>query len=250
MCPRLIKWLLRRRDRPGQGLVEFAIAVPVFLLFVFGIMQAVLIYKAYLAVNQAATDATHVLAAQSSDPPADGNTVHADALGLNALGRALATQDLNSIVSVDVARVDQVGNPFTIQVTASDLLVGGSLPSPGQTFTEDNNYKITKPFGGQSCPVGQFYLTNALAPTSGSVYWKPCAPPWDGTKYDSLANQNGRHDIRCTEDTIKVTVKYRYASISFPVHYDIVLTGQDSTSLEPRAFLGNAGTQNQLGGCN
>ncbi|MGH2387696.1 MAG: TadE/TadG family type IV pilus assembly protein, partial [Chloroflexota bacterium] len=78
-------------------MVEFAICIPVFLLFVFGIFQAVLIYKTQLALNQAAMDAAQVISAQSSDDVNDSSGALADAGGLAALRAGLASVDLSNL---------------------------------------------------------------------------------------------------------------------------------------------------------
>src|SRR3954453_9735738 len=63
--------MIRRRQRSGQALVEFALAIPLFLGFVFAIIQIGLVFIAYyseaemalresrwLAINANATDST------------------------------------------------------------------------------------------------------------------------------------------------------------------------------------------------
>jgi Flp pilus assembly protein TadG len=236
----------------GQSAVEFAIVVPVFVIMVLGIFQAVMVYKTYLAVNQAASDAAHVLAAQSTqgDQYANGAYQDADAQGLAAIRAALAGDGWGNIISVDV--VNMTGGVMnTVSVTGSDTLINPPLAG-AQTVSLDNNYTVTPPASGQTnCQVDQFWLTNALAPAtvSSNPYWEPCSPPWNGTAWSSATNQNGRHDMRCFEDVIAVTVKYRYTDSMFPVRWGLTLTGNASTTIEPRAFIGNAGTQNQLGAC-
>lgn len=239
------------RGRPGQALVEFALAVPVFLLLIFGTIQAVLVYKAYSALNQAATDAAHVLAAQASDGDPGGLYTQADARALGYLRAALTSLDLTRIGTVDIFSMDQAGRPklasdgTTSTITRSKDLAT-ALGSP-VALTLDNTYTYGSTSISPPCPVDQFYLSDPA--TGVSSAFNACALPWNGAEWNKVDNQNGRHDQRCDEETVGVKVTYTYASISWPFAFKLTLTGQDSTTLEPRQFLGNASFQAAIGTC-
>lgn len=49
--------LLRRPQNWGQGLVEFALVLPILLLVIFLIIEGALLLQAYLAVQHAAREA-------------------------------------------------------------------------------------------------------------------------------------------------------------------------------------------------
>jgi len=177
------------KARRGQSMVEFVIAVPVFLLLLFGIFQAVLIYKAQLALNQAASDAAQVISAQSSDG-APGNPLYtnpdlqADTPALAAIRAALSTMDLrnlsdvcldgtsppcsggNSAAGIDIYSDDGSGNPANILVNNShdlsaafdsmhDSGAGSACPpvaNPAfECVTLDNHYVYQQ--NSSTCPV-------------------------------------------------------------------------------------------------
>ena len=282
------QWLSRRPSRRGQTAAEFALVISVFLLLVFGIFQAVLIYRAQLALNQAATDAARALSSQSSDGAVAGGNQAADAAGLAALRAAMTTLDLRNISGlcpdgttpnyastpacanggkasgVDVFSDDGSGNPSTWSpVRASSDMTNSPRPAANAyAITLDNHY-VYAPSSAQ-CPSDQFSLTNnidaanpipASAIVSGSGgNWNTCSLPWNGQPFDptytAYGNQNGRHDQRCDEDSLAVTIRYNYFSFAFPVHWAIQLTASTSLPLEPRQYLGNsASVQTTTGTC-
>ncbi|MGH2343869.1 MAG: TadE/TadG family type IV pilus assembly protein [Chloroflexota bacterium] len=265
----------------GQTMVEFAICIPVFMLFVFGIFQAVLIYKTQLALNQAATDAAQVLAAQSSNGAPTGVASQADAPALAALRSALTTSDLGNLSGmcsdgseptynaashiqscangsttsgVDVFSDDGTGNPKTWSVDTSEDLQNNPLAT-AETISLDNHYVYMPNATGAQCPSDQFSLTNNLdngSPiprssiiTGSTGVWNACALPWNGLSFDPTTrtgNQNGRHDQRCDEEIVGVKIRYNYFSAAFPVHWAIQLVGSTSMPIEPRQYVGNSAT--------
>lgn len=242
----LVRLAPRCRERAGQSAVEFAIAVPVFLLFIFGIMQVALVLRMYIALNQAATDAAHVIAAQSSTLPANLTASwQADAPALQAIRAALASQNLAGIQSITISSIDSSGNPENVSVTASDDLSSSLSTALSVTLTNTYHYS---PANNGSCQVDQFTLVNPLNTLNPS--FSACALPWNGEEYDEKTNQNGRDDQRCTEDRVLVKITYTYTSFTFPVRYNLTLVGQDSTILEPRQFLGDSATfQSSIPSC-
>ena len=264
------------RARRGQGMVEFALCVPVFLFLIFGIFQAALIYKTQLALNQAAIDMTRVISAQSSNGAPSGVSAQADAPALAALRAALASQDLTSlsgmcsdgtapnysatpacdngsnVSGVDVFSDDGTGNPKSWPVDTSEDLQNSPL-TLAETISLDNHYVFMPNATAAQCPSDQFSLTNDLDnanPTPSSAIlsgntgtWNTCSLPWNGLAFDhtgTTGNQNGRHDQRCDEEIVGVKIRYNYFSTTFPVNWGIQLVGSASMPEEPRQYLGNS----------
>lgn len=240
------------RDHRGQGLVEFTLVVPVFLLFIFGIFQAALLYKANSALAQAATDGAHVLAAQSSSGPmlSDGtqdarfqSSWQSDGEALSYIQAALTTQGLANIQEIDIyPAVSSGGTPDqptdvvqTRVITASDNI---QPPFP-KTVALVNKYGMQPPSGGPSCSVGQFYLLNSADPNN-------CVLPWNGDQYSYNKNQNGRSDQRCAESLVYVNVVYSYRPLIYPVIPAVTLSAHSVVPLEPRQYIVDAATQQGL----
>ncbi len=248
------------KARSGQSMVEFALCVPVFLLFIFGIFQIALLYQANSALGQAATDAVHVLAAQSTSGTSDPRYSYAwqvDGPGLSVIRSAMTSLNLNNIVEIDVYNGDQNGNVISSAVAASNYNALLSSASP-QTISLKNQYVVQQPSvaGKPTCPVDAFWLGNGLGalPSSGSNWTdapdigtpnappaaeKGCALPWNGDQYAYFTNQNGRNDQRCSESHIYVKIVYSFRSVFYPLLPAITLTARDQTTLEPRQFIGN-----------
>ncbi len=193
------------RARRGQGLVEFAICIPIFLLFIFGIFQAVLIYKTQSALNQAATDVVRTLSAQSSSGAPNGIASQVDVPGLDSLRAALVTLNLNNLSGlcsdgnapsyssithkqscgngsstsgIDLFSDDGTGNPKSWPVFNSEDMIGGPSTT-SETILLDNHYVYlpsTAGVTGALCPTNptdqastglyQFSLTNSLDNTT------------------------------------------------------------------------------------
>lgn len=243
---------LEGRTRRAQAIVEFALGLPVFLLLIFGISQAVLLYQAEAALNQAATDTAHVLAAQSSDGAPGGVYSQADAGALGYLRAALTSLDLGNVAKVEIFSADHSGNPklasdgVHTSITQSADLSPSAVTTP-ITLTLDNVYTPAPPATGPACPVDRFYLVDPA--TSASPNFLSCALPWNGDEWNAATNQNGRHDQRCDEEIVDVRISYSYATVVWPRAIHITLTAEDTAPLEPRQFLGSAAYQASLGQC-
>ncbi|MDB5077665.1 MAG: hypothetical protein JWO42_3844, partial [Chloroflexi bacterium] len=141
-------WLFSRRDRPGQGMVEFALVAPLFLLFVFGIIQVALLYFVNSALAQAATDGSHVVSAQSSSGPLDLNgdpdqtkfleSWQGDGPALSYIQAAMASQNLNNIQQIDIFPADVNGKAVQVTINASQDLPIAST----QTLMLVNQYRL------------------------------------------------------------------------------------------------------------
>ena len=248
------RWRSRFGVRDGQTLVEFGLAVPVFLLMLFGIFQAALLYKAQTALNQAASDAAHVLAAQASSGNPNGGATQADAPALAAIRAALASSNLNNIVQVQIFSADgndqpKLASDGTNQSITNSIDMVQPVAPPGLTFSLENDYVYGTPpaLPSPPCPVDQFYLVNPA--TQLSNQFAACSLRWNGAQWNTTTNQNGRHDQRCDEETVAARITYNYAALSFPFVYKLTLSAKDATTLEPRRFLENAGYQSTVTTC-
>jgi hypothetical protein len=104
----------------GATLVEAAIAVPLFLLFVFGIVEFGLGFKDWLSLNNAAGEAGRVAAAV-----ADG--IDADKLALEALEEGLVGDMMPGIEYVEIA---DANDPTRVNQYVPATTVCGWAPCP------------------------------------------------------------------------------------------------------------------------
>jgi Flp pilus assembly protein TadG len=239
---------MNAQSRPGQGTVEFALCIPVFILLVLGIMQMALVLQANAALKQAASDATHVLAAQS-DKDFSSTPDQADTRGLAAIRAALVSLTLGNVASVDVYDAGVGDAAQTTVITPGAQSVGLSAAAAfTDTVTLDNQYKPLP--AGATCNVdGYFGLTNDLSSLGLGNTYKPCAPPWNGQPYDPSSNVNGRDAVRCNENRIEVRILYNYKPLPFFKGLTLQLVGQDSTTLEPTKFLQDANYTVEIPSC-
>ncbi|MDB5059997.1 MAG: hypothetical protein JWO59_3469, partial [Chloroflexi bacterium] len=193
----------------------------------------------------------HVLAAQSSDGDPGGTNTQADAHALSYLRAALASLDLSKIGTIEIFSMDQSGNPKLASDGTNSTITKSAdfttAPASPVTLTLDNIYTYGSPPTNPPCPVDQFYLSNPA--TSASTAFLPCSLPWNGGQWAKATNQNGRHDQRCDEETVGVKITYNYAAVSWPFVFKLTLQSQDSTTMEPRQFLGSAPYQATIGAC-
>jgi hypothetical protein len=92
----------RRFDDRGAGLIETALVTPVFLLLVFGILEFGLVFRAYLAVGDTASEGARVGAIQGPDPTTAG--ANADFSIVKAVRENTASLELDSIERIVVFR--------------------------------------------------------------------------------------------------------------------------------------------------
>lgn len=121
----VLKWSRRLRLRglsgeSGQAMVEAAIAVPVLLLLVFGVMAIGRITDAKVAVQAAAREASRTLAVGPSEE--QGTTDALDAGRAAALGYGLADERLTIDVDANgFVRGSEVSADVSYSVPLSDL---------------------------------------------------------------------------------------------------------------------------------
>jgi len=234
----------------GQAMVEFALAVPVFILFVMALIQAALVLQANTALKQAAFDATHALASQS-DQDYSSTPYQADTRGLAALRAALVNLPLSNVASVDVYDAGVGDAAQTTVITPGAQSVGLSAAAAFTDTVKLDNQYMPLPSGAGCNVDGYFGLTNNLDLHSLGLSnsYKPCALPWNGQAYDPSSNVNGRDAVRCNENRIEVKILYNYKPLPFFEGFTLQLVGQDSTTLEPREFLQDANYTVEIPSC-
>jgi Flp pilus assembly protein TadG len=120
-----------QRDR-GQAAVEFAIALPVVVVLVLGIVQLIVVVRDQLAVELAARQAARA-ASMSASPGADADrAANAAATGLRPL--AVATHVTGDRVTVSVEYTSATEVPligaFIADVTVSARVTMSREPPP------------------------------------------------------------------------------------------------------------------------
>jgi len=80
---RFIKQMHNANGRNGQGLVEFALALPIFLLLIFGVMEIGRLVYFYSAIFTASREAARYASATGTSPTS-GTTYYRDCAGIRA----------------------------------------------------------------------------------------------------------------------------------------------------------------------
>lgn len=139
----------RRRGR-GQAMSEFALVIPVLLLFCFGILDLGRVIYAYVTIVQAANEGGRV-AVRSSSPPPDNSAVE-HAITSHAIAVLLANPCANGPVTSAVPPANS-GYLFITEYPApTSLELSPAYNAPGGQATGISS-------GGCS----------AIAPASGNV---------------------------------------------------------------------------------
>lgn len=140
----------------GQSLVEFALAVPVFLLLLFGTLDMGLLFKTHVAYQEAVQEAVRV----------DVGTGGSDAAALIQLQSMLPVQNLNNIVSVTVYDATISG----AQVTASTTPSSTSPDSTTYTYNSaTNSFVCAGTSNGPPCNPGTTWDPSTRNTTLGSL---------------------------------------------------------------------------------
>lgn len=106
------------REERGQALAEFALAVPVLLMFVFGAIQFGLLMRAQLTVQTAAVEGARVLARETAAP--------AEA---EARARAVLDAGLGGYAGGAEVRASRGGETVTVRVRSGYPLIIPFVPS-------------------------------------------------------------------------------------------------------------------------
>src|SRR5947209_13065946 len=94
----------RGRRARGQSTAEFALAIPVFLVLLFGALEMGLLFKTRSAYQEAAQQAVRVAAAA-------GNATDADTQALSQLQITLPDENLTKINKVTIFKATVSGAP-------------------------------------------------------------------------------------------------------------------------------------------
>ena len=167
--------VLGREDRSdGQSLVEFALLVPLFLLFVVGLIEFSFAFNASLNTNYASR-AGGLMAAEA------GNASSADCLILGAIEDALgAPTDPRQVASVEVQRTNPSGSRV---YEATSYQRSGSL-----SCTRSDGTTMSVPYSTVSNGYPASQRCSVLPPNGC-----PTLTP-----------------VRSTVDTVAVQITYRY----------------------------------------
>lgn len=129
--------LLRRRyDDRGASLLEMALVTPVFLLVIFAILEFGFMFRSYLAIADAATEAARVGALQGPSPTTDGRT--ADFSIVSAIRQGTAGLELDEIEAIVVfeGRPSSAGTPMQ-QVPQACKNATDSIPGLCNVYPAD-----------------------------------------------------------------------------------------------------------------
>lgn len=133
----------------GQGLVEFALALPIFVVLLMGIIEFSLAFNAVLNVNYASRNAA-LLAAEA------GNTAGADCVVLESVDTDIAPATITTAIeSVDIYWADPDGTEKAGKVNS--YVRGGST-----TCTYRDGSTITVPYTAAASGYPDFSRCNAL----------------------------------------------------------------------------------------
>lgn len=168
---------LRRRsgDQDGQGLVEIAVVLPVFLLILFGIFDVGRAVYTNSTLSQAAREGARLAAAEASWVGVTGSGCVADASLITAAnpGAHVCPTDLTSFrsnVSTAVNRMASSLAPITAVHISCNLGTAGD-PSPSGEWTEGG--------GGNGCDDGagaSLGTTGDLVAVRVEVTYQPMTP--------------------------------------------------------------------------
>ena len=146
VAPRRVVWQGTLR---GQSTVEFALAVPIFLLLLFGILEVGMLFKTYSAYQEGAQQAARVIAGE-------GIAADADTQGLLQLQRTIAGENPSTITSITI--YDATATGAYVPVTGC-----ATLPCPN-TYTTYVYSPVTEAF---ACTAA------GVQPPCPSSYWNP-----------------------------------------------------------------------------
>lgn len=115
-------------DRRGQSLVEFALALPVLLLVLFGITEFGRAFQAYLTVNHIAREGARLAAVGASNGEIE-SLIYSEAVGLdpNRLTITITPADESARLPGQTVTV-RVAYQFQLVVPLISDLVGSGIP--------------------------------------------------------------------------------------------------------------------------
>jgi Flp pilus assembly protein TadG len=160
------------RGRAGQGLVEFALLMPILMILFMGIIEVALMFNAFVGVNRASQDAAHVASTA-------GNRAGADCLVLTHI-------ESDVMVPNDPGRINWVA----IELTS----LSGNVPYARQRWERTGSTTCTLPDG-----------TTTTVPYTRTVNDYP-----ETQRCQVLAGCPAMTPARSTVDNIGVSINYRH----------------------------------------
>lgn len=145
-------------QRSGQSIVEFALAIPVFLALLFGTVDVGLLFKTRGSYQEAAQQAVRVVA----------DTGGTDLEALNWLRMTLSVENMNSIVSVTFYQADVGGGylhpdlPTTF--TTYKYTPGASFSQVGPGWTSRSTQASSLDQIGVAITYHYTSITHAIPP--------------------------------------------------------------------------------------
>jgi len=136
---------LRRRNERGQGLVEFAIVLPILLIILSGVLDLGRLWYAYVAVTDAAAEGATYAALDPSDgngiykraEEASGGLVQIEPDGVTLVCPTCPTAASGDQVTVTVAYTFTLATPFLhamvpdgqllLRAVANEAILAGQL---------------------------------------------------------------------------------------------------------------------------
>lgn len=186
-----------RRDELGQGIVEFAIVLPVLMLLIFGLIEWAFVMNTQASVNFASRDGA-MLAAEG------GNNAGTDCMVLARVERDLVAPALPPrIQNVQIYWSDRNGDPIGAAVNV---------------YTR---------FGSITCDYADGSSLTVPYTLTGPGYL-------EGSRCDILAGCGGSHTI---VDTVGVRITYQHQWVSYigqTIAPTLILNKSTAIRIEPQ----------------
>jgi hypothetical protein len=176
---RLLAWLRRRREGPGDAgtaLVEAALVLPLLLLFVLGSLDFAFLYRDQITLADAASDGAKLGAIQGPYPAATGET--ADFTTVNAIRQATANLNPADIERLVIFKAESsaFGSPMA-QVPAICKTSGSSVAA-----SNCNVYFPIQAF--QQAQDGNAAFFACASPNLSACGWNPLLRENGPTSFD------------------------------------------------------------------
>lgn len=169
---KMINGLLKNKRSIGQGMVELALTLPLFLLLVYGIFELGRVIFMYSAVLNASRDAARYAAASGKSP--NNIAYYKDCTGIKAhADKVSAFVDLSATGAVTISYDHGPGITNDLPGTCEDLKAAGTLLATGDrvlvTVTAMFNPVVTIT-GFENIPISS---TSARSLITNLDIWKP-----------------------------------------------------------------------------
>jgi Flp pilus assembly protein TadG len=171
----------------GQGLVEFALIFPIFVVILLGMIEFSFVYNAVLSANYATRDGSLIAAEAGSNTGADCEIIS------KVLADMTAPADSSNVTQIIIYRANVGGGPY-----------GGSYSGSGNVWSRTGSTDCSTYGGSASLP---FTLTTGNYP-EGLPDLTSDSGEGTGGRCDYL---NGcPSNLYRTRDTVGVQISYTY----------------------------------------